>query len=68
LKPTPDKPDEDNVLSARSRWDWIFKSDGFFAEFDAEQMQEERRESLLLKAGLIGHGARTSPTGGCPYC
>ena len=55
-----DKPAEDNLASARSRWDWIFKSDGFFAEFDAERGQEEKRKSLLAKADLIGNGARTS--------
>jgi hypothetical protein len=58
-----DKPGEDNVDSARSRWDWIFRSDGSFAEFDAERRKEEKRNSLLAKVGLIGTGARTAPTG-----
>jgi hypothetical protein len=58
-----DRPGEDNVDSARSRWDWIFKSDGFLAEFDAERIKEEKRNALLAKVALIGTGARTAPTG-----
>jgi hypothetical protein len=58
-----DKSDADNADSARSAWDWVFKSDGFFAEFDAKRKQEEKRKSLLAKAALVGNGARTSPTG-----
>jgi hypothetical protein len=58
-----DKLAEDNLASARSRWDWIFKSDGFFPEFDTERAQEEKRKSLLAKADLIANGARTSATG-----
>jgi hypothetical protein len=58
-----DKSDANNVDSARSAWDWIFKSDGFFAEFDAEKKAEEKRNALLAKVALVGSGARTSPTG-----
>lgn len=60
---TLDKADANNADSARSVWDWIFKSDGFFAEFDGERKQEEKRNALLAKAALVGNGARTSPTG-----
>lgn len=60
---TLDKSAANNADSARSAWDWIFKSDGFFAEFDAERKQEEKRNSLLAKAALVGAGARTSPAG-----
>jgi hypothetical protein len=60
---TLDKSDANNADSARSVWDWIFKSDGFFAEFDAERKQEEKRNALLEKAALVGSGARTSPAG-----
>jgi hypothetical protein len=58
-----DKADAENADSARSVWDWIFKSYGFFAEFDAERKAEAKQASLLAKAALIGNGARTSPAG-----
>ena len=29
-----DEPNEQTLESARSCWDWVFKSDGFFKEFD----------------------------------
>ena len=58
-----DKADANNADSARTAWDWIFKSDGFFAEFDAERKREEKQNALLVKAALVGNGARTSPTG-----
>lgn len=59
-----DAYDSNNVDSARGAWDWIFKSDGFFAQFDANRKeQEQKRNALLAKAALIGAGARTSPFG-----
>jgi hypothetical protein len=59
-----DRPAANNADSARSVWDWIFQSDGFFADFDAEQAElNEKRSELLNKASLIGAGAKTSPTG-----
>jgi hypothetical protein len=60
---TLDKADANNANSARTVWDWIFKSDGFFAEFDAKCSYEQKHKSLLAKAGLIGFGTRTSPSG-----
>lgn len=61
---TLDESDSDNVDSARKVWDWIFQSDGFFGEFDADRKtQEAKRKSLLEKAALVGAGARTSSTG-----
>ena len=60
---TLDRSDTNNADSARLIWDWIFKSDGFFAEFDAEKKAEEKRNALLAKAALVGSGARTSPSG-----
>jgi hypothetical protein len=58
-----DRSDANNVDSARSVWDWIFRSDGFFAAFDRERKEEEKAKSLLAKAALVGHGAHTSPLG-----
>ncbi|MDP9100427.1 MAG: hypothetical protein M3N48_15760 [Verrucomicrobiota bacterium] len=58
-----DGDDTDNADSARSVWDWILKSDGFFAEFDAARKEEAKRNVLLAKAALVGTGARTSPSG-----
>lgn len=60
---TLDRSDPNDADSARSVWDWIFKSDGFFAEFDRERKNEEKEESLLAKAALVGSGARTSQSG-----
>lgn len=39
-----DKPEANNLKAARSAWDWIFKSDGFFAEYDA-QLAADKSES-----------------------
>src|SRR6266481_7965938 len=60
---TLDRSDAINSDSARSVWDWIFKSDGFFAEFDAARKEEEKRNALLAKAALVATGARTSASG-----
>jgi hypothetical protein len=60
---TLDRSDTNNVDSARSVWDWVFKSDGFFTEFDAARKEEEKRNALLAKAALVATGARTSASG-----
>lgn len=60
---TLDDADANNADSARSVWDWVFKSDGFFSAFDANRKREEKQNSLLAKAALVGSGARTSPAG-----
>jgi hypothetical protein len=56
-----DNSENNNVDAARTVWDWVFKSDGFFSSFDAEKKKQQR--ALLEKAAMIGLGARTSPTG-----
>lgn len=60
-----DATDANNAAAARKVWDWIFQSDGFFAEFDEQRKREleERKRALLEKAALVGAGARTSPAG-----
>lgn len=58
-----DKAENDNVTAARSRWDWIFKSDGFFKDFDDKRKEEEKKNALIAKAALVGNGARTSSAG-----
>ncbi len=60
---TLDTSASENADSARSVWDWIFKSDGFFAQFDADRKAEEKRKALIEKAALVGAGARTSSRG-----
>lgn len=60
---TLDTNDNDNVDASRAVWDWIFKSDGFFADLDRKRKEDEKRDGLLAKAALIGAGARTSPQG-----
>ena len=58
-----EKPGNDNTDSARSVWEWIFKSDGFFGEFDDKRKEEEKEKALLGKAFMIGQGAHTSVSG-----
>ncbi|TRZ49249.1 hypothetical protein D4S03_08580 [bacterium] len=58
-----DKPSNDNPESVRILWDWIFKSDGFFKEFDEKRKEEEKKKDLMNKATLIGLGAKTSGSG-----
>ena len=58
-----DKSENENADAARTAWDWIFRSDGFFKEFDDKVKQEEKTKALIEKAALIGNGARTSVAG-----
>ena len=58
-----DKTENDNEESARRSWDWIFKSDGFFREFDDQKREKDKNDALLAKASQIGKGAKTSPLG-----
>lgn len=58
-----DRSENNNADAAREAWDWIFKSDGFFADFDAERKKEDKEKALLQKAALVGMGARTSSSG-----
>lgn len=58
-----DKLSNDNPESVRIVWDWIFKSDGFFKEFDEKRKEEEKKRDLMNKATLIGRGAKTSGSG-----
>lgn len=58
-----DKSENDNPDAARTAWDWIFKSDGYFKEFDEKVKREEKAKALLEKAALVGNGARTSMAG-----
>jgi hypothetical protein len=58
-----DKSDNDNEESARRAWDWIFKSDGFFKEFDAQKREKDKKDALMAKVVQIGQGAKTSPLG-----
>jgi hypothetical protein len=62
---TLDGSDASNADSARPVWDWVFKSDGFFADFDEQRKEEneEKKSALLEKAALVGAGAKTSPAG-----
>lgn len=45
-----DSADADNADAARRAWDWIFKSDGFFAECDAEESEEEESRAIALNS------------------
>jgi len=37
-----DKHGNDNCDAAREAWDWVFRSDGFFKEFDDKRKEEEK--------------------------
>lgn len=53
-----DQPDRDDEKSARSSWDWVFKTDGFFKDYDAKQSR------LVKKITLINsQKAKTNPAG-----
>jgi hypothetical protein len=58
-----DKVENNNADAARSPWDWIFRSEGFFKEFDDRVKQDEKEKALIEKAALVGKGARTSLAG-----
>lgn len=60
---TLDAAEAQNAKSARKAWDWIFKSDGFFAEYDEKLEQDQKRKSLLAKAEQLKAGAKTSSAG-----
>jgi hypothetical protein len=61
---TLDSVATNNADSARRVWDWIFQSDGYFAQLDEERKNSEAREAALReKVALLGAGARTSPAG-----
>jgi hypothetical protein len=38
-----DKSDNNNADAARGAWDWIFRSDGFFKEFDDKRKEEVKK-------------------------
>ncbi|MDQ8184263.1 hypothetical protein [Pelagicoccus sp. SDUM812002] len=53
-----DSVEGNNERSTRSAWDWVFKTDGYFREFDEKQARLEE------KVGLINSGsASTSSIG-----
>jgi hypothetical protein len=58
-----DKAANENADAAREAWDWVFQSDGYFAEFDKQKKDDEKRKALMDKAELIANSARTSPAG-----
>lgn len=59
-----DSSENQDCKSAREAWDWIFQSDGFFADFDKKAENEAKAHKLEEKASLITSGAaRTSPLG-----
>jgi len=60
-----DEAENNDRTNARRAWDWIFKSNGFFKEFDdVEDEKEAKEKSLRAKAELLSKGAaRTSSLG-----
>ena len=61
---TLDLPEKDDRVSARSVWDWIFKTDGFFKEHDDESDIEAKTNRLKSVAALVNSGsAKTAACG-----
>lgn len=59
-----DCDDNNNRTTARSAWDWVFRSDGFFKEIDDAKDAKVKEESLRKKAELLSSGkAKTSVMG-----
>lgn len=59
-----DREENKNRAAARRAWEWIFRSDGFFLEYDNKQEEEEKSRRLQERASLLKSGAaRTSTTG-----
>ena len=59
-----DKEENNNRKSARKAWDWVFRSDGFFGEYDDSLKEKEKAQRLQEKAALLETGnARTSAAG-----
>jgi len=59
-----DRAESQNRTAARSAWDWIFRSDGFFREYDEKLEEEEKSKRLQERASLLKSGAaRTSSAG-----
>lgn len=59
---TLDDEDNNNRKSAREVWDWIFRSDGFFSDFD----KEDQKKACELKkaAALVASGNAHTNTHG----
>ena len=66
---TLDLKENNNVKSARYVWDWVFKTDGYFAEYDNKRGKVEEKANLILTvaayttpAGRIGYsGVKNQP-------
>jgi len=59
-----DHEENNNRNSARKAWDWVFRSDGFFREYDDSQKEKEKAQRLQVKAALLESGnARTTAAG-----
>ncbi len=48
-----DQPDAQDVDSARRAWNWIFKSDGFFAAYDEEEAEKQTSTAALVEQKSI---------------
>ena len=59
-----DDEENQNRISARNAWDWIFKSKGFFKGFDDKSDEKSKAERLQKKVSLLSQGvAKTSSLG-----
>ena len=59
-----DDDDNNTRPNARKAWDWIFRSDGFFKEFDDEDDKKSKEESLRKKAELLASGTACTSSAG----
>lgn len=59
-----DYEENNNRRSAREVWDWVFRSEGFFRDYDESLEEKEKVLRLQAKASLLEAGkARTSAAG-----
>lgn len=49
-----DKSENDNMDAARITWDWIFRSDGFFKEFDDKRKEENKKAASQHQNQNVG--------------
>ena len=57
-----DERENENADSARKAWDWIFRSDGYFKDFDGKEAEKVKEASLRAKVNLLSSGCGKTST------
>jgi hypothetical protein len=58
-----DKSENNNMDAARVAWDWIFRSDGFFKEYDDEKKDQEKNNAQNAQDGAYNSGTKLARLG-----